>query len=135
MSRTSVKKASCCFFVPMLAIILFTGGCKPNDGAASETDNAQVDSNKPENDGFVSIFDGESLQGWEGDTAYWSVEGGNLVGQITPETVLKNNSFIIWRGGETEDFELKTEFRITENGNSGINYRSEQLTDIPNALR
>ena len=135
MSRTSVKKASCYFFVPMLAILLFAGGCKPNDGAASAADSAQVDSNKPKSDGFISLFDGESLKGWEGDTAYWSVEGGNLVGQITPETVLKNNSFIIWRGGEIEDFELKTEFRITENGNSGINYRSEQLTDIPNALR
>ena len=48
---------------------------------------------------------------------------------------MKTNSFIIWRGGETKDFELKTEFRITESGNSGINYRSEKLPDIPNALR
>ena len=86
-------------------------------------------------DGFVQIFDGETLNNWEGDTTYWSVSDGNLVGQITPEKPLKTNSFIIWRGGKTEDFELKTEFRITESGNSGINYRSEKLTDIPNALR
>ena len=87
------------------------------------------------NDGFTEIFDGKTLNNWEGDTAYWSVSDGHLVGQITPEKLLKTNSFIIWRGGTTKDFELKTEFRITENGNSGINYRSEQLTDIPNALR
>lgn len=85
--------------------------------------------------GFVQIFDGKSLKGWEGDTKYWRVENGNLVGEITPETLLKTNSFIIWKGGEPGDFELKGSFKITEKGNSGINYRSEQLTDIPNALK
>jgi hypothetical protein len=85
--------------------------------------------------GFVKIFDGKSLKGWEGDTKYWRAEEGNLVGEITPETLLKTNSFIIWKGGEPGDFELRGEFNITEKGNSGINYRSEQLTDIPNALR
>jgi hypothetical protein len=85
--------------------------------------------------GFVQIFDGQSLKGWEGDTKYWRVENGNLVGEITPETLLKTNSFIIWKGGEPGDFELKGSFKITEKGNSGINYRSEQLTDVPNALK
>jgi hypothetical protein len=85
--------------------------------------------------GFVQIFDGKTLKGWEGDTKYWRVENGNLVGEITPETLLKTNSFIIWKGGEPGDFELKGSFKITEKGNSGINYRSDQLTDVPNALR
>ncbi|GAB3894419.1 3-keto-disaccharide hydrolase [Spirosoma agri] len=86
-------------------------------------------------DGYVQIFDGKSLKGWDGDPTYWRVENGNLVGEITPTTLLKTNSFIIWRGGEPGDFELKGEFNITADGNSGINYRSDQLTDIPFALR
>ncbi|WP_247237372.1 DUF1080 domain-containing protein [Telluribacter sp. SYSU D00476] len=85
--------------------------------------------------GFKSIFDGKSLKGWEGDPNYWRVENGSLVGEITPDKPLKTNSFIIWQGGEPADFELKGEFKITENGNSGINYRSERLTDVPYALR
>ncbi len=85
--------------------------------------------------GFVQIFDGKSLKGWEGDTKYWRVENGNLVGEITPETLLKTNSFIIWKGGEPGDFELKGSFKITEKGNSGINYRSDIVADVPNALR
>ncbi len=85
--------------------------------------------------GFKSIFDGKTLNGWEGDSKYWRVENGNLVGEITPETLLKTNSFITWKGGEPADFELKGEFNITEKGNSGINYRSEKLPDIPYALR
>lgn len=85
--------------------------------------------------GFKQIFDGKSLKGWEGDTKYWRVENGNLVGEITPETLLKTNSFIIWQGGEPGDFELKGSFKITEKGNSGINYRSDKVADVPNALR
>lgn len=84
---------------------------------------------------FVKIFDGKTLNGWEGDPAYWRVENGNLVGEITPATLLKRNSFIIWRGGMPADFELTLEFRITKAGNSGINYRSEELKDIPFALK
>src|SRR4249920_428072 len=73
--------------------------------------------------GFVSIFDGKTLDGWEGDPKYWRVENGVLVGEITPVTLLKQNSFIIWRGGTTRDFELKVEYRVSAKGNSGINYR------------
>jgi hypothetical protein len=92
-------------------------------------------SKKAKKDGFVQIFDGKSLKGWDGDPTYWRVEDGTLTGEITPTTLLKTNSFIIWRGGEPGDFEFKGEFKITEAGNSGINYRSDQLTDVPFALR
>ncbi len=85
--------------------------------------------------GFVKIFDGKTLNGWKGDPTYWRVEDGALTGEITPATLLKTNSFIVWQGGQPGDFELKGEFKITEAGNSGINYRSDQLTDVPYALR
>ena len=88
-----------------------------------------------ENNGFVSIFDGETLTNWKGDPKYWTVENGNLVGTVTPETVLKSNSFIIWQGGQPEDFELKLDVRISESGNSGINYRSTILENNPFAMR
>lgn len=91
--------------------------------------------NQTDEEGFVAIFDGKTLDGWEGDTAYWRVANGSLVGAITPDKLLKTNSFIVWQGGQPADFELKTEFRITENGNSGINYRSERIDTIPYALR
>ena len=85
-----------------------------------------VDGDEP---GFKPIFDGKSLAGWEGDPKYWRVENGCLVGEITPETVIKSNTFIIWRGGEPADFELKADYRITSAGNSGINYRSVVVPD------
>ena len=82
-----------------------------------------------EEPGFKSIFDGKSLAGWEGNPTYWRVENGNLVGEITPASIVKSNTFIIWRGGQPKDFELKLEYRISPEGNSGINYRSTVVPD------
>jgi Domain of Unknown Function (DUF1080) len=85
-----------------------------------------VDGDEP---GFQPIFDGRTLTGWDGDPKYWRVEDGALVGEITPETVVKSNTFIIWRGGRPKAFELKLDYRITSTGNSGINYRSVSVPD------
>ena len=87
---------------------------------------APVEGDEP---GFVPIFDGKTLEGWEGDPTYWRVENGAIVGEITPATVVKSNTFVIWRGGRPKDFELKLEYRITSAGNSGINYRSASVPD------
>jgi Domain of Unknown Function (DUF1080) len=85
--------------------------------------------------GFELIFDGKTLAGWEGDTNYWRVENGFLVGEVTPDKLLKQNSFVVWRGGETRDFELKVEYRVSARGNSGINYRSVMVTNGPWTMR
>jgi len=82
-----------------------------------------------EEPGFQSIFDGKTLAGWEGDPTYWRVESGLMTGEITPGTIIKSNTFIIWRGSEPDDFELKVDYRITTEGNSGINYRSVVVPD------
>jgi hypothetical protein len=87
---------------------------------------APFDGDEP---GFQQIFDGKTLTGWEGNPTYWRVENGSLVGEITPQTVIKSNTFIIWRGGRPKDFELKLDYRITAEGNSGINYRSVVVPD------
>ena len=100
---------------------------KPAPYAPKQSDRPEaVSGDEP---GFRSIFDGRTLAGWEGNATYWRVEDGALVGEITPATVIKSNTFIIWRGGRPKDFELKLEYRITAAGNSGINYRSSVVPD------
>lgn len=79
--------------------------------------------------GFRAIFDGQTLGGWEGDPKYWRVSDGIMTGEITPDTLIKSNTFLIWRGGEPESFELKVDYRITSGGNSGVNYRSVVVPD------
>ncbi|MES1262597.1 MAG: DUF1080 domain-containing protein, partial [Acidobacteriota bacterium] len=76
-----------------------------------------------------SLFNGRNLDGWEGDPKYWRWEANSLIGEITPETIVKSNTFIIWRGGSPKDFELKVDYRMTSAGNSGINYRSVVVPD------
>ncbi|MCA9051890.1 MAG: DUF1080 domain-containing protein, partial [Planctomycetaceae bacterium] len=79
-------------------------------------------------EGWETLFDGKSLTNWDGDPKLWSVEGGVISGRTTPETKLKANSFLIYRGGEFDNFELELDYRIV-NGNSGIQYRSFELPD------
>lgn len=86
-------------------------------------------------DGFYSIFNGENLEGWNGDSTYWSVKDGVLIGEVTPETILKRNSFIIYQKEQPSNFELKLEFKISKSGNSGVNYRSKKIKNILFALR
>ena len=84
---------------------------------------------------FQSIFNGKDLEGWSGDPKYWRVENGILIGEVTPETILKRNSFVIYEKEQPENFELKLEYRITNSGNSGINYRSKLIDNVPFALQ
>lgn len=79
---------------------------------------------------FVSMFDGKSLTGWLGDKPFWSVRDGVIVGEITKQTKIKRNRFLIYQGEIPADFEFIAEFRISANGNSGINYRSEIVPDV-----
>ncbi len=79
-------------------------------------------------DGFKPIFDGKTLDGWDGDPRFWKVEEGAITGQTTTDNPTSYNTFIIWRQGELDDFELTCEYRITGH-NSGIQYRSFEPRD------
>ena len=78
--------------------------------------------------GFEAIFDGSSLKGWDGDPMFWRVENGAIVGESTPDRRITQNTFLIWRGGQPKDFELKCEYRLNAT-NSGIQIRSVQLPE------
>lgn len=91
--------------------------------AIAPAPNASGDSAGEE--GFRSLFDGQSLAGWEGDEKFWSVKDGAIVGQTTEANPTKGNTFLIWRDGNVDDFELRLSYRI-HSGNSGIQYRSQE---------
>jgi hypothetical protein len=85
--------------------------------------------------GFELIFDGKTMNGWEGDPKYWRVENGVLVGEVLPTNIPTQNTFFIWRGGVPRDFDLKVEYRISAKGNSGLNYRSVEVPGVSLALQ
>ena len=73
---------------------------------------------------YVSLFDGKTLNNWDGDPKFWSVKDGAITGITTKETPTKGNTFIIYTGKEKfTNFELLVDFKIMA-GNSGIQYRS-----------
>ena len=73
--------------------------------------------------GWTSIFDGRTLNGWDGHRDVWKVEDGAITAESTPERRV-GTTYIIWQGGEPADFELKLEVRILGSGmNSCIAYR------------
>jgi hypothetical protein len=74
--------------------------------------------------GFYSLFDGKTLDGWDGDRTIWSVQDGAITGETKADTGLKENNFLIWKD-QVENFELRLKFRL-ENGNSGIYYRAQK---------
>jgi len=84
--------------------------------------------------GFRPIFDGKSLEGWDGDPDFWRVQEGAITGQTSQEKQPKQNTFLIWRGGAPADFELRLQYRLT-GFNSGIQIRSVELPDIKWAMR
>jgi hypothetical protein len=78
--------------------------------------------------GYISLFDGKTLAGWDGQPGVWSVEDGVIVGESTPEKIA-GNSFLVYHGTEAKDFDLKLEIKVEWGGGSGIQYRSS--TGIP----
>ncbi len=76
-------------------------------------------------EGFVSLFNGKDLTDWESVEGAWAVEDGAIV--CTGKHKTKN--WIIWRGGETKDFELRLEFQYVS-GNSGVQVRSKELPEF-----
>lgn len=94
--------------------------------AAPITAQRAVPLNFEDRTGFEQIFDGVSMKNWDGDPTFWKVENGALVGTSTEANPVKENTFVIWRGGEPADFELKLEFRMSAS-NSGIQFRSTHL--------
>jgi hypothetical protein len=85
--------------------------------------------------GFTKIFDGKTFKGWECDTSFWYIKNGVITGWETPEHQLPQNTFLIYKGAEPSDFELKAEYRISTRGNSGIQYRSELVPGLKYALK
>src|SRR4051812_8320272 len=88
--------------------------------------------------GFVPLFDGISLKGWDGNPKFWRVENGAIVGESTVERP-SGNSYLACRGVEARDFTLTLDIKVEGPGGSGIQYRSKTglpwLSNVPPELR
>jgi arylsulfatase A-like enzyme len=83
---------------------------------------------RPDEDGFISIFNGRTLQHWTGDPQFWSVQDGAITG-VTDGT-LESNRFLSWKDSTVRNFELRVKVKVTAGGNSGIQYRGQSRPDL-----
>jgi hypothetical protein len=83
----------------------------------------------PESDlaeqGFICLFNGQDLTGWQGRPGAWEVRDGAIwcTGKAT------SRNWLIWRGGEPRDFELRLQFKYIK-GNSGVQVRSQEIEPL-----
>jgi hypothetical protein len=73
--------------------------------------------------GYTQIFDGTTLNGWDGDPTVWHVEDGAIVGVSTLDHPA--HSFITYKGLVAKDQDIKLEIKVEQGGGSGIQYRSK----------
>ncbi|AWV98730.1 3-keto-disaccharide hydrolase [Arcticibacterium luteifluviistationis] len=79
----------------------------------------------------VSLFDGETFNGWEGDTLNtWRIEDGVIIGGNLNEMVPHND--FLCTTTTYDNFHLKLKIKLTGSEgfvNSGIQFRSERLKE------
>ena len=98
--------------ISLISLLFFLVGCS--------------DEQKTDTNAVVSLFDGKSLAGWDGDQNWFRVEDGSIVaGSLERE--IPHNMFLCTTK-EYGDFELKLEIKIMGPGdNSGIQFRSRRI--------
>ena len=79
--------------------------------------------------GAVSIFDGKTFSGWEGNMGWFRIEEGAIVAGSLTESIPQNE--FLCTGAEYDNFELSLKVRLMGKGqNAGIQFRSQR---VPNS--
>lgn len=101
--------------VRMVALAILASGCWPGVMLAADDE-----------PGFVSLFDGKTLDGWEGNLKVFRVQDGAIVGGSLKEKIA-NNEFLCSKK-QYADFELRLEAKLVGKGeNAGIQFRSQRI--------
>jgi hypothetical protein len=90
---------------PILAVALCSGFDRP--AAAAEEDEK----------GFVTLFDGKTLDGWQGSLGGYAVEDGVLICK-------KSGGGRLFTKDEYSDFVFRFEFKLQPGANNGVALRS-----------
>ncbi len=107
--RTRLAPALACLVVGLAAAPLLSADGPQQPGAMVFTEPSPMDFG--DHQGYVSLFDGVSLKGWDGNPKFWRVENGAIVGESTAANP-SGNSYIVYRDVVAKDFTLKFEIKI-----------------------
>jgi hypothetical protein len=110
-----------------LAVLVLIAGVDGTRAARGQDKPAELP--RPDADGFISLFNGKDLTGWEGYQGYWSVKDGAITGDETKDN--SKQTFLVLSASKADpakfgNFELHASYRFTTKaGNSGIQFRSK----------
>jgi len=107
----------------LLPFILLLAGCSGNMKTSGSMDStSQNASNNAGSDGWISLFDGKTTQGWHGyggiATPIWEVRDGSLFLNVANKKA-KGDQYLI-SDEEYDNFHLKLDWKVAPKGNSGI---------------
>lgn len=116
------------FALLFTAAPLLLAGCsqETTDSAANES-TAAADTPQASDDGWITLFDGETLDGWEANEnpEDWTVEDGMIVGRGP-------RSHLFYTEREFTDVEFTAEIWLRAGSNSGMYFRTEMGPGWPN---
>ena len=78
--------------------------------------------------GAESLFDGKTLNGWEGDTTWWRVENGMIAGGSTTRNIPRN--FFLATKRSYQNFELTLKLKLTGVPNTGLINSGVQIRSL-----
>jgi len=101
--------------------VVFLAACAVCSGAAGAGFDAAAAglSEEEAKDGFVGLFDGRSLNGWQGDTAGYEARDGVLVCTKSGRALQTEKSY--------GNFILRFDYKLQPGGNNGINIRGMEI--------
>ena len=103
-------------------ILLSLGAAVLGSIASAKAEKIEGDNEK----GFISLFDGKTLKGWEGKNKFFRVEKGAIVAGFL-DARIPNNEFLASEK-EYSDFELRFEAKLVGQGNNaGVQFRSQRI--------
>lgn len=121
-------------FVLVISFLFsISSGCAERDDS-TENMSGEATESEATNTDFRQIFNGSDLSGWDGDSRFWSVEDGVIVGETSIDNPTEINTFLIWEEEQPSDFEIQFKYRFVivsddEYGNSGVQVRSERVVN------
>lgn len=81
---------------------------------------------EPSSDGFVSLFDGKTLEGWDKygkEGSVWEVKDGCICGS-------GEASMLVCSKGPFKNFKYRAEIKINDKGNSGFYFRTPRTSSF-----
>lgn len=106
---------------------LLTLSILSNAGVAEDKPKSEIP--KAGADGWISLFNGKDLAGWEGLAGYWSVVDGAIQCTETKENSKQTDLILLSSKDQPEkfaNFELRYSFKwVTPTGNSGVQIRGK----------